>query len=188
MNTSRRRFLVVLAAGAAAAGAAWLRRGALVRWLFAAPLPPSPTGELTEATTDVLRVAVLALLEDRVDPGHYLECFRWYAAHVRGAREVYERFARAVDARARVAGHAGFRSAPRAVRARLLARMVPARGARQRFRRALFARDEDRFAHHVVRQVFRRWAHTDAYLLAGYGAWQGQPRALVHLPVPGARP
>jgi len=54
----------------------------------------------------------------------------------------------------------------------------------RRLRRIAFARDEARFARHVVREVFRRFARTDAWVLAGYDAWPGTPRGLARRGAP----
>ncbi|MBI5711228.1 MAG: hypothetical protein HZC42_13150 [Candidatus Eisenbacteria bacterium] len=161
-----------------------MRRGALARWLFSASLSPARPGPLRDSTADVLRAAVLALLEGRVEPAHYMEAFRWRAAHVPGARALYQRFEAAVDRAARRAGQPGFRGAPRPRQQRILRSMMPARGL-TRIRRALMARDEARYARHIVREVFRKFAATDAWILAGYDAWPGLPRAIAH-PGPGA--
>ncbi len=180
MAATRRRFLGVLGLTAVAAGVAWVRRDPLARWLFTAPLPWAPPGRLRDSTSDVLRTTVLALLEDRVEPAPYVAAFAWQAEHVAGARATFERFEAAVDRAARGAGATGFRFATRAQQRRILRGMMPARGV-DRVRRALFARDEDRYARHVVRRVFQRFARTDAYVMAGYGAWPGMPRALARL-------
>ena len=115
MRASRRRFLAAFGLALLAVGAvAWPRRMAVARWLAGSSLPPGRTGALRDGTAATLRSAVLALLDDRVEPGHYLECFRWRAEHVAGARELYERFEAAVDRAARRAGRDAFRSAPAA--------------------------------------------------------------------------
>ncbi len=184
MIATRRRFLALFGLAAVAAATLWVRRGVVARWLFSAPLSPSRPGPLRDSTADVLRAAVLALLEGRVEPAHYMESFHWRAAHVPGARALYERFEATVDRAARRAGHPGFRSAPRQRQQQILRAMMPARGW-TRVRRALVARDEARYARHIVREVFRKFAATDAWILAGYDAWPGLPRAIAH-PGPGA--
>ncbi|MFN8589022.1 MAG: hypothetical protein U0704_14620 [Candidatus Eisenbacteria bacterium] len=179
MPFSRRRFLTGSAfALVAAAGAAAWKRSTLLPWLFSGALADAPRGPLADSTADVLRATVLALLDARVEPGHYVDCFRWRARHVRGARALYERFERHVDGAARAAGSPGFRSAPPALQRRIVAALAPARGW-ARARRIAFARDEARFARHVVREVFVRFAATDAWVLSGYDAWPGMPRAIV---------
>jgi hypothetical protein len=182
MMATRRRFLALLGLGgvAAAAGVLWTRRGSLQRWLLASPLPPTPPGPLRESTADTLRAAVLALLDERIEPVHYVDLFRWRAVHVPGARDLYERFEATVNRATRRAGDPGFRSASRARQQRILRSMVPARGW-TRVRRVLFARDEARYAQYIVREVFRRFARTDGWVLAGYDAWPGMPRAIASL-------
>jgi hypothetical protein len=181
MRLARRRFLAWLGATAVAgAGMSWWRREPVGRWLLSAPLTGERPGPLRDSTAATLRAATLALLYDRVEPLHYVECFRWRAEHVRGARALYERFEAAVDRAARSGGHTDFRAATPAARRRVLERMLPARGW-MRVRRAVFARDEARYARHVVREVFRRFSRTDAWVLSGYDAWPGMPRAIARL-------
>lgn len=188
MRTSRRRFLAWLGLGVGTiAGAAWLGRGSARRWLAAIHLAPGPTGALRASTAATLRATVLALLDERAETSHYLAEFEWRARRLSGARDLYERYERAVDRAARRAGHAGFRSAPLASQRRIVEALLPARGMRQ-VGRVLFARDDSRFARHVVRAVFRRFARTDAWLRAGYTAWPGMPRALASLEQRGRRP
>lgn len=181
MRFARRRFLAALGvAAAAAAGFGWSRREPLARWLLGVTLGGERPGPLRDATAATLRAATLALLHDRVEPSHYLEAFRWRAANVRGARALYERFEAAVDRAAARAGHDAFRFAPPEARRRILERMLPARGW-TRVRRALVGRDESRWARHVVREIFRRFSRTDAWVLSGYDAWPGMPRAIARL-------
>jgi hypothetical protein len=179
MIASRRRFLVLVGLSAAGGALLW-RRDAVTRWLNAATLPHAPEGPLRDSTAEILRLTVTALLDTAVEPAHYVEVFRWRAAHVPGARAVYERFERDVDRASRRAGFAGFRSASPGRRQRILRAMLPARGW-TRVRRALLARDEARYARHIVREVFHRFARTDAWILAGYDAWPGMPRAIAGL-------
>jgi len=186
MKLTRRRFLAGAVLAAIAAGAAWRRRGELLRALFASSPPPARPGALRESTLGVLRATVDTLLEGHAEPEPYLAQFRFRAETLPGYRAQYERFERSVDADARAHGRAGFRSAPPALRARILARRLPAAGWR-RAARALFQRDDDRDARFVIRPIFRRFARTDAYLIAGYGAWPGQPRAIAHPGAPGEK-
>uniref|UniRef100_A0A832MJD4 Gluconate 2-dehydrogenase subunit 3 family protein n=1 Tax=Eiseniibacteriota bacterium TaxID=2212470 RepID=A0A832MJD4_UNCEI len=189
MSATRRKFLACVGLAALAAGvtAAWRRRRAVSDWLLAKSLPPAPPGPLALTTEETLVAAVTGLLDARVETGHHLEAFRWRARHVAGARALYERFERAMDEAARRAGHAAFRAAPPAVRRRLLARLAAPRGWAGRARRAFLAREDARFARFIVRDIFRRFARTDAFVLAGYDAWPGMPRALARLEPHGPR-
>jgi hypothetical protein len=181
MSPTRRRFLA-WAGLAATAGAvwSWARRDALRPWLTAASLGGDSPGPLRASTAATLEAAALALLDERIEPTHYVECFRWRATHLRGARALYERFEARVDRAARGAGFLGFRSAPPAERRRVIQALMPVRGWRRVARMAL-ARDDERIARHVVREIFRRFAHTDAWVLAGYDAWPGMPRAIARI-------
>jgi hypothetical protein len=185
MSVTRRRFLAWSAVLVAACTAgAWLGRGRWASWLAASGPGGGAPGPLDDATADTLDATVRALLHDRVEPSHYREFFRWRAEHLPGARALYRRFAGAVDVRARRAGHRGFRSAPADARRAILTGLLPARGW-TRVRRLLVARDDERFARQVVREIFRRFARTDAWVLAGYDAWPGMPRAIATLAPPG---
>lgn len=188
MSVTRRRFLAVTAlAFGAGVAASWRARHVFLPWLLSGALAPSPTGPLRESTRDVLRAAVLALLDDRVEPRHYVDTFCWRAEHVPGALALYERFERAVDRAAVRAGERGFRAASVAIRRRIVDGMRPA-GGLTRARRILLDRDEARFARHIVREVFQRFAATDAWVLAGYDAWPGMPRAIARMAPPPERP
>lgn len=184
MPPNRRRFLVTLGVAlvALAAGVA-ARRRTLVPWVFSAGLSDEAPGPISPAVARTLEVTVLTLLDPRVETGHYLELFRWRAAHVPGARALYTRFARTVNRAATGIGQREFVSAPADVRQRILAAFTPARGV-TRVRRTLVGRDEARFARHVVREIFRCFARTDAWRLAGYAAWPGMPRAILRLEPP----
>jgi hypothetical protein len=144
-------------------------------------------GPLRDSTAATLRAGVLALLHESVEPLHYLDTFRWRAEHVPGARALYERFERSVDRTARRLGLESFRAADATTRRAMLEPLLPARGW-TRVRRALFARDEARWSRHVVREIFRRFARTDAWVLSGYDAWPGMPRAIARLAPPGTGP
>ncbi len=178
--TSRRRFLGSMGALVVSGAALALWGRVPLRRLLSTSLPPDPAVPLRASTAGVLRAAVLALLDERVEAGHYVELFRWRSLHVPGAGRLYRRFEAAVDRAARAGGAAGFRSATRAQQRRILDRLVPARRP-GRLRRVLLERDRARFARHVVREIFRLFARTDAWVLAGYDAWPGVPRAIAHL-------
>ncbi len=182
MRITRRRFVAVLALAVVAAGAAtvWRRRLALRHWVIQTPLTDSPPGPLRDSTADTLLASVRALLGDGVEPAHYVDFFRWHAEHLPGHRKLYEDFEAHVDRAARRHGHAGFRACPRERQSAILVAMLPASGS-ERVRRLILARDEARFGKHIVREIFRRFARTDAWVLSGYDAWPGVPRAIAKL-------
>jgi hypothetical protein len=164
------------------AWASWTRRDAMRLWLLDPPLGDAPPGRLDPSTADVLAATVTALVDTRVEPVHYLEMFRWRAEHVPGARALYRRFEHHVERAAAAAGAASYVDAPLELRRRILAGLRPARG-RGRLGRVLLARDEDRIARHVVREVYRHFARTDAWLRVGYESWPGMPRGIARFPV-----
>jgi len=188
MSPTRRRFLAWMATAAVVAGAgvAWLKRDALRRTLLYAPLGDERPGPLRDSTAETLRATVYALLDDRVEPSHYVEFFRWRAGHLPGFRALYERFEARVDHEARRAGFAGFRSASPGARRAIVQQLMPASG-RRRALRVLLARDDERFARHVVHEVFRCYSRTDAWTQAGYDAWPGTPRAIARMAPLGRR-
>jgi len=183
MSTTRRRFLgwLGLAVAVGAVATVW-RRDALRRWLLAVDPTPAPPGPLRDSTADTLRAAVLALLDERIEPDHYVDFFRWRAGRVSGARALYERFEVTVDRLARARGAGGFRGAERAEQRLILGDMLPVRGMK-RVRRLLLDRDDERFARHIVREIFHRFARTDAWVIAGYDSWPGLPRAIARMGV-----
>jgi hypothetical protein len=178
---SRRRVLALLAAAViVGAGAAFTRRSAILRWLATAPLGGERPGRLGDAAADTLDATVLALLDARVERTHYAEFFRWRAENVPGMRALFERFAVQLDSEARRHGARSFVAAPRAAQRAILDRYHRVRG-RDRVVRSVFARDEQRFARYIVREVFRMFSRTDAWVLSGYPAWPGMPRAIASL-------
>ncbi len=176
---SRRRFLTLGAAAALAlaAGAAWTQRRALRRWALDAPLDRSAPGPLSTRAGTVLGAVVVALLGEPIDPGHYVEAFRWRAENLPGHRSLVERFVARLDAAGRAAGAAGFAELPRAGQRRLLAELRPLRGWRRGWR-GLVAHERARDSQHIVRTLLARFAATDAWVRLGYDAWPGVPRAL----------
>lgn len=182
MPITRRTFLARTAL-VAGAFAAWGLSGERLRWLVSGALAPAPVGPLRESAAEVLRLTVVALLDDRVETGHYVARFRWRAEHVSGARALYERFERAMDRAARAAGETSFRAARPETRRRLL-EAVRLEGGATRVRRTLLDRDALRFARWVTRDVFECFAATDAWVLAGYDAWPGMPRAIARVAKP----
>ncbi len=182
MSPTRRRFLAWMATAAVVAGAGlgWSRRNALRRAVLYTPLGDEPPGPLRDSTAETLQATVLGLLDDRVEPLHYVDFFRWRAGRLPGYRALYERFEARVDRDARRAGFAGFRSASPGARRAILEALRPA-SDRRRALRVLFARDEERFARHIVREVFRCYARTAAWTQAGYAAWPGTPRAIARM-------
>lgn len=177
-HVRRRRFIALLAVVAAAgAVAAWSRRSAVARWLLRPTVSGGAPGPLGEPTVATLRAAVLALLEDRVAPGAYLDYFHWRARHLPGYRALYEGFAAFVDREARSAAGTAFHVAPPEIRRRILRRMLPPRGWPLRLA-ALLDRERVRYGRLVLRDVFVRFGRTDAWVLSGYDAWPGEPRPI----------
>lgn len=183
MLANRRRVLAALGMAAASGTIAWWKRATLGPWLLAGALADEAPGPLPDSTAETLRAVVVALLDPRVQTAHYIEFFAWRARHVPGSRALDVRFERWLDAAARRAGATAFRHAPPELQKSVL-RPLSSGGQGTRLRRVALARDEQRFARHVVRETFRIFARTDAWRLAGYAAWPGMPRGVLHLHPP----
>jgi len=180
-GVTRRAVLGAVAVALVALGAlAWARRTPLRRWLLAETTGAEPPGRLGDATLATLEAATAALLGGGIEPTHYRDLFRWRAEHLAGARALYERFARRLDRGARGLGQRSFRTASPEAQRRVLAAFRPAAGA-LRIRRALLARDDERCARLVVREILRLFARTDAWVRSGYPSWPGMPRAVASL-------
>jgi len=182
---TRRRFLalvgvVVLGAAVAVAGR---RRRRLLEWLARPPVPNAPVGALSDHAQATLLAAAHALLDERISNEVYTDFFTWRAAHVPGFHALYESFARGVDDAARRAGARDFAGAPLAVRRAVLEQLAP-RKRWAHLSEGLLARQSLRWSQHVVREIFRLFAHTDAWLRLGYPAYAGEPAGLAGLDQP----
>ena len=162
------------------AGVALTRRTAILRWFVSAPLGDERPGRVGDAASATLDATVLALLDARVERTHYADFFRWRAANVPGMRALFERYAVRLDADAHRHGARSFVAAPRETQRGILTRYRRARGS-ERVVRSVFARDEQRFARYIVRETYRIFSRTDAWVLSGYSGWPGMPRAIASL-------
>jgi hypothetical protein len=176
---TRRRFLVLgaVAAVGAAAGAAFVKRGALRRWVAFAPPDHSPTGPLSARALVVMRAVVVALLGEPIDPSRYVARLDWRARDLRGHRAMVERFVVRMDAAARRAGADGFEALAPAAQRRVLVTVRPARGWRRAVRGVL-DHERARDSEQVVRAVLMQFATSDAWVRTGYEAWPGVPRSI----------
>jgi hypothetical protein len=196
---TRRKLLVGAAATvAAAAGGAGLYHGRdLVAWLrrVATPaLPQAPPGPLPPPVLSTLLAAVEALLATAPgppaarDPRPYADLLRSRAESVAGYRELYRRFAAAVDRRAAGTGAPSFAAAPLEQRRRFLAELCPP-GRLARLRLGWSDPDRARFRLHVVQEILGLYAATGAWLALGYAAYPGQARGLdAYTGPPGSAP
>jgi hypothetical protein len=176
---TRRRFLALgtVAVVGAAAGTAYVKRGALKRWAAYAPPDHSPTGPLSARADAVMRSAVTALLGEPIDPARYLERLNWRAENLRGHRAMVERFVVRLDAAARRAGADGFEALRRDAQRRILHTVRPVRGWRRAVRGVL-QHERARDSEQVVRSILAHFASTDGWVRIGYEAWPGVPRAI----------
>ena len=175
---TRRRFLTAagLVTIGLVAGAVGWRRRELVEWLAHPALDASPAGPLGDRTEAALMAAAHALLDDRITDGIYLDFFRWRAQNLPGHRSLYERFRSAVDASAHRVGAKDFASAPVEDRRRILQAMSVERRW-TRLTRGIVGRDDSRYSQHIVREIFRLFARTDAWVRTGYESFAGWPRS-----------
>jgi hypothetical protein len=178
-RVTRRRFLVALGvvAGFLGSGWAWDRRRDLEHWAVGTPLEKTPTGALDERTMRSLLSVTTALLDDRIGLDHYRDFFDWRARNLPGHRTLYVSFADYLDREARRAGVSGFVGASRERKREILAPMRPLHGLKQ-MSRVMLAPMRARYANHIVREVLRVFAGTDAWILSGYDTWPGQARGL----------
>jgi hypothetical protein len=144
----------------------------------------TPAGPLTASASATLKGVAVALLPPGVATSRYEGQFRWRATNRAGYRDLYERFAIALDRAARDVGQSSFVDADLRSRQLVLQRLAYARrvvlqrdfvGA---FRLALFERDWLLFERYVTRDIIALFAQTDAWLMAGYPAHPGMARGL----------
>jgi hypothetical protein len=187
MNLSRRQALSVLGGGVATAAAAALvvrasplgvrDAGRAVRGMLPAPaLPPAAVGPLADASRAVLLALPAALVDSDVALAHYAAFYAFRAETLPGYRALYASFARDVD---REAGAAGFAAASRPDRRRAL-RDLGLRPSPPGPVRVITGRQLARYDQFIIRETLRLFNATDAWVLAGYGVWPGQPRQLNH--------
>jgi len=145
----------------------------------------APTGSLTAQTLSVLLATTEALLHDTPpkEMSHYEDFFRWHAEHLSGYKRLYEQFAATVDQIARKSSNITFADNDIVTRKKILAMVAPASsdsllGKLGKFQIVLFGKEQLLFYNHIVHEIFRLFARTDALILVGYEAWPGQPRGL----------
>ncbi|HTR96496.1 MAG TPA: hypothetical protein VMH61_01220 [Candidatus Acidoferrales bacterium] len=182
---SRRRFLALAGLGVlgGAAAAAVVRRRRLFEWLARPSVEVSPVGALSGHASATLLATAHTLLDERITGEVYTDFFAWRAANVPGFRELYEAFTRGVDAASRRRGARDFAGAPLEVRRDVISALAP----RQRWEHltgGLLARQSVRWSQHVVHEIMRLFAHTDAWLRLGYDAYAGTPAGLAGLDAP----
>jgi hypothetical protein len=190
MRHTRRRALqlgAIATGGALVAGAlatTQLRTIAAARYRRLVELPKRAPAALDVTVLDVLRRVSSVLLGEGVDEARYDDFFRWKAENAAGYAALYTRFARALDAEARLSGAQGFSAATAEQRHEALSK---ARGVRAMINandRAagawymIFDRDWLLFERYVMRELLTLFARTDAWVLSGYGQPPGVPRTV----------
>jgi len=182
---SRRRFLTaagLVGVGLAAGVIGWRRRR-LIEWMARPPVVPAPPGSLPEHAGATLLAAARTLLDDGITAGCYADYFRWRAENVRGYRALYVAFAAHLDGAARRAGARDFASAGGALRRSIVADLSPRRSW-ERLGEGLLRRADLRYSQQIVREIFRIFSRTDAWLRAGYDNWPGVPGDFARLAGP----
>ena len=203
MGVTRRRFVTGLlaAAGVVAAAAVGLQplRHAYRRLrdeslpvfhrLTEAALEDTPTGPLAEQTLRTLIGATEAFIGYHIEVDHYADFFRWHAETLRGYRTLYARFSAVLDRSARSVDECAFADCETAMRRQILEPAFSvhrsndaSKGAHlgsfgQEWQR-LEEREWRLFDRHIFRPIVRLFQETDAWRLAGYGAWPGTPRGI----------
>ncbi len=186
VHASRRRFLLLLAAGAGApaAGLAAWRWGGLAaasRTLYHRlgfpVLPAAPAAPLAPGVRRTLIAAAEALTGAADDSGGVERFVRWRAENVPGYAALYRRFAARCDGWARAAGARSFADLGAGPRHDLLVAHLP---AGRLHRVLLHFTDPEALAcrHFVSREILVLYAHTTAWRRLGYAEWPGVPRGL----------
>jgi hypothetical protein len=185
MSLTRRGLFRVLAAAAGAGGAVYVARPGPVRsWVHRLVVPSladAPVGPINPQALNALLAAAETLIEYPIDTARYADFFRWRAEHLRGHRALYERFAATVNHAAAQARGCEFAACEPAARRKILAARFEVRAARGRVARLrVSVREHDwpLFDAYIVRPTTLLFASTDAWRVAGYGAWPGTPRGL----------
>jgi hypothetical protein len=192
MILSRRAFLrlsVIVAGGAIAALTAaqsakgWLLAPfrALYDRLLSPALEDAATGPLSARTLNVLLVATRALLGVPVQIAHYEDFLRWRAENLRGYKTLYDRFAAALDLRARRSAGCDFVDCSLQMQQKILENLPHVSSAETRWdkvRVSVLERDWVLFDRYIVRDILLLFSKTDAWTLLGYEAWPGTPRGL----------
>ncbi len=153
-------------------------------------LHPRPAGPLRDETSRALLAATAALVGSDIDATRYEEFFRWRAETIPGHRALYEKFAATLNRQARRAGRRDFAESEQSLRLEVLRpafRVRTAHNRLERLRIGMFHGSWVLFDLHIVRQIARLFARTDAWRLAGYESWPGTPRGLerYRMPLPG---
>jgi hypothetical protein len=191
MNVSRRRALALLAGGAvAAAGADLLRRShraAPREWLrrvrtaaSAVALPDGEPGALGPEARSTMLALPSALVDREVGTTHYDDFFRFRSESVRGYRALYESFSADLAAVAAGVSGASFAASAPAARRVMLRELGLTSSPPGALRALLGDRRNLLYDRFVVRETLQLFSATDAWILAGYGAWPGQPRTVDH--------
>jgi hypothetical protein len=192
MILSRRGFLrlsLIVAGGAITALTAaqsaktWLLAPfrALYDRLLSPSLEDAPTGQLSAGALNSLLTVTRALAGVSVRIAHYEDFFRWRSENLRGYKTVYERFAAALDHRARQSVGCDFVDCSLQIQQKILENVPKVRNANTRWdkvRVSVLERDWVLFDRYVVRDILLLFSKTDAWTLLGYEAWPGTPRGL----------
>jgi len=187
--TGRRTFLRLLVAvgGATTLGLLGLWRwkswalNATKAWyyrLLSPGLEDGSAGMLDASVARALVASTEALVDSPIDTSRYEEFFRWRAANVPGYRNLYEKFAVAIDAAAGRAGGGDFADHAIEARRNILARLLPSEERYAQLLSAIVRADHVRFDRYIVGEVIELFNNTDAWTLLGYDGWPGSARGL----------
>jgi len=192
MILSRRAFLrlsVIVGGGAITALATaqsakgWLLGSfrALYHRLLSPALEDAATGPLSERTLNALMMATKTLTGMSVQITHYQDFFRWRSENLRGYKTVYERFAAALDHRARRSVGCDFVDCSLQMQQKIFANLPQVSSVETRWdkvRVSVLERDWVLFDRYIVRDILLLFSKTNAWTLLGYQAWPGTPRGL----------
>jgi len=154
---------------------------ALYSRLLSPSLADAPTGPLSAGALNTLLMATRALAGVPVQTAYYEDFFRWRAENLRGNKALYERFAAALDRRARRLVGCDFVDSSQQMQEKIIKKLPQLRSASTRWDRvriAVLEREWLLFDQFIVRDILLLFFRTDAWTLLGYEAWPGTPRGL----------
>jgi len=151
----------------------------LYRVLTDPSLANTSSGPLDSHSLKTLMAAVDAILNERLETGHYESYFRWYAQNVPGYKVLYDSFTANLNSLSRQYGQLSFPDSDAALKQRVLEETCQFRPSKlERLWAGLLERDRLRFDKYIILPILELFAATDAWILAGYESWPGIPRGL----------
>jgi hypothetical protein len=133
------------------------------------------TGALSDSTTRTLLGAVEALVGGSVETVHYEIFFGWRAEHLRGTRDLYDKFVATLDKIGRKSHRRSFLECDLEARQQMLKKFTLS-SQLSKFQRTIFFREDLLFYNHIIKEILKLYSRTDAWIDIGYENWPGQAR------------